>query len=69
VANVRLLLPLREDVGAIARLLRVDSVPRVRGVALCEWLLTDGVNSPLFRNDTDALRRELGRIRFALDAG
>ena len=69
VANLRLLLPLQEDVRDIARLLRVDSVPRVRGVALCEWLLSDGVTSPLFRNDGEALRRELGRIRFALDAG
>jgi hypothetical protein len=44
-------------------------VPRVRGVALCERLLSDGVSSPLYRNDGEALRRELGRIRFALDAG
>jgi hypothetical protein len=68
IANVRLLLPLRDDVHEIERLLRADSVPRVRGVALCEWLLTDGVTSPLYRSDGDALRRELGRIRFALDA-
>lgn len=69
VANLHLLLPLQEDVRDIARLLRVDSVPRVRGVALCERLLSDGVTSPLYRNDGEALRRELGRIRFALDAG
>jgi hypothetical protein len=68
VGNMRLLLPHEDDVRDIARLLRVDIVPRVRGVALCESLLTDGVTSPLFRNDGDALRRELGRIRFALDA-
>jgi hypothetical protein len=68
VANLRLLLPLQEEVRDIARLLRLVSVPRVRGVALCEWLLTDGVTSPLFGNDGDALRRELGRIRFDLAA-
>jgi hypothetical protein len=69
VGNARLLLPLADNVRDIARLLRADAVPRVRGVALVEWLLSDGVTSPLFRNDGDALRRELGRIRFALDAG
>jgi hypothetical protein len=68
VANVRLLLPLEDDVRDIARLLRGDAVPRIRGVALCESLITDGVTSPLFRSDVDALRRELGRIRFSLDA-
>ncbi len=67
-SNVRLLLPLAEDVREIERLLRQDSLPRVRGVALCEWLLTDGVTSPLFGRDGDALRRELGRIRFNLNA-
>ena len=68
VGNMRLLLPHEHDVRDIARLLRADAVPRVRGVALCEWLLTDGVTSPLFRADGEAVRRELGRIRFALDA-
>jgi hypothetical protein len=68
VANVRLLLPLRGDVCEIQRLLCADALPRVRGVALCEWLLTDGATSPLYRSDGDAVRRELGRIRFALDA-
>ena len=67
-SNVRLLLPLADDVREIQRLLRRDSVPRVRGVALCEWLLTDGVTSPLFGRDGEALRRELGRIRFNLAA-
>lgn len=68
VGNMRLLLPHEDDVRDIARLLRAQSVPRVRGVALCEWLLTDGVASPLYRDDHEALRRELGRIRYALDA-
>lgn len=68
VGNMRLLLPHEHDVRDVARLLRADAVPRVRGVALCEWLLTDGVTSPLFRADGEAVRRELGRIRFALDA-
>jgi hypothetical protein len=68
VANVRLLLPLQDDVIVIQRLLCADEVPRVRGVALCERLLTDGTTSPLYRNDPDALRRELGRIRFNLEA-
>ena len=67
-ANVRLLLPLQDDVHEIECLLRAETLPRVRGVALCEQLLTDGVTSPLFRSDSDALRRELGRIRFALVA-
>jgi hypothetical protein len=66
VANVRLLLPLQGDVREIQRLLRGDAIARVRGVALCEWLLTDGPSSPLFASDGEALRRELGRIRFAL---
>jgi hypothetical protein len=68
VANVRLLLPFRDDVREIQRLLCADALPRVRGVALCGWLLTDGATSPLYRSDGDAVRRELGRIRFALDA-
>ena len=68
VANVRPLLPLEGDVREIARLLRADAVPRVLGVALCERLLTDGFTSPLYGGADDALRRELGRIRFALDA-
>jgi hypothetical protein len=66
VSNVRLLLPLQDDVRDIQRLLRADAVPRVRGVALCEQLLSDGVSSPLFGGDGEALRRELGRIRYAL---
>jgi hypothetical protein len=68
VGNMRLLLPYQDDVREIARLLRVRTLPRVRGVALCESLLTDGVSSPLYRDDGEALRRELGRIRYALDA-
>ncbi len=68
VANVRLLLPLEGDVRDIARLLRAASVPRARGVALCASLLTDGATSPLYGNDVEALRRELGRIRFSLEA-
>jgi hypothetical protein len=68
VANVRLLLPLAEDVREVVRLLRVEAVPRVRGVALCGCLLTDGAGSPLYGADGEALRRELGRIRFSLDA-
>ena len=68
IANVRLLLPLRDDVREIQRLLCQGDLPRVRGVALCEWLLTDGATSPLYQSDADAVRRELGRIRFALDA-
>ena len=68
VANVRLLLPLEDDVRGIAHLLRGATVPRVRGVALCESLLTDGAGSPLYGNDVEALRRELGRIRFSLAA-
>jgi hypothetical protein len=65
--KILLLLPLSDDVREIERLLRADGVSRVRGVALCEQLLTDGVTSPLYRGGEDALRRELGRIRFALD--
>jgi hypothetical protein len=68
VGNARLLMLYADTIREIARLLRADAVPRARGVALCEWLLTDGVTSPLFRNDSDALRRELGRIRFDLEA-
>ena len=68
VGNARLLLPLEGDVRAIAHLLRADEVRHVRGVALCEWLLTDGASSPLYGSDGEALRRELGRIRFCLDA-
>jgi hypothetical protein len=68
VANVRLLMAHERVVREIACLLRAEAVPRARGVALSEWLLSDGVTSPLYRSDDDALRRELGRIRFALDA-
>jgi hypothetical protein len=66
--NVRLFAAHQELVREIASLLRADAVPRARGVALCEWLLTDGVSSPLYRSDGDALARELGRIRFDLAA-
>jgi hypothetical protein len=69
VANVRLLLEHESIVREIASLLRSEAVACARGVALCEWLLSDGVASPLYCDDGDALRRELGRIRFALDAG
>jgi hypothetical protein len=68
VGNARLLLPVEDEVRAIARLLRAGTVSHVRGVALCEQLLTDGTRSPLYGSDADALRRELGRIRFSLDA-
>jgi hypothetical protein len=66
VSNVRLLLPLQDDVRDIQSLLRAETVPRVLGVALCEQLLSDGVTSPLYGRDGDALRRKLGRIRYAL---
>ena len=68
VGNARLLLPVEDEVRTIARLLRAGTVPHVRGVALCEQLLSDGTRSPLYGSDADALRRELGRIRFCLDA-
>ena len=64
---MRLFAAHQELVREIASLLRADAVPRARGVALCEWLLTDGVSSPLYRSDGDALARELGRIRFDLE--
>jgi hypothetical protein len=66
--KIRLLLPLSDEVREIERLLCADGVKRVRGVALCEQLLSDGVTSPLFSGDEVALRHELGRIRLALDA-
>jgi hypothetical protein len=67
IGNAPLLLAHADLVREIACLLRTDVVQRARGVALCEWLLTDGVTSPLFRSDGEALRRDLGRIRFDLD--
>jgi hypothetical protein len=68
IGNAPMLLPFEDDVRTIALLLRADTVSHVRGVALCACLLTDGTRSPLYGTDADALRRELGRIRFSLDA-
>jgi hypothetical protein len=50
------------DVGALLR----SGPTTARGVALARRLLTDGVHSPLYRDEPTALSHELRRIRFLL---
>jgi hypothetical protein len=78
--NVRLLASVGQGAGAarcgdagaerelqtVADLLRRSDLESARGVALCERLLHDGLRSTLYGTDMEALRRELGRIRFFL---
>ena len=61
-AGVRALRYAPDEVREIATLLRADPV-RVPGVARTTRLLSDGVDSPLYRGDVEDLRAELRRIR------
>jgi hypothetical protein len=53
-----------QDLECIATLLRSQTA-LARGVALVEWLLTEGL-SPLYGDDVAALREELRRVQFLL---
>jgi len=56
--------PVAGQLRVVAELLR-GACPGLRGVALARRLLTDG-DSPLYGRDVEALREELGRVRFSL---
>jgi hypothetical protein len=56
----------RVEIQNVVASLRGPSVAGARGVALCERLLQDAISSPLHGSDPEALRRELGRIRYLL---
>jgi hypothetical protein len=63
VYSVRVIRALAFELGEVARLVRTGGA--LRGLARTEQLITDGT-SPLYGNDEEALRQELGRIRFLL---
>jgi hypothetical protein len=65
--DVRHLPQVAGELCEVVALLRAESAPSVRGVALCERLLSDGPGSPLYGGQPEALRRELGRIRYELE--
>jgi hypothetical protein len=62
--SVRVVRPLVAELREIGALLRSDAAA-VPGVALAERVLTDP-GSPLWGTETDALARELARVRFLL---
>jgi hypothetical protein len=66
--TVRHLLQCRETAQAVTRHVR-DSGTAVRGVALLDRLVCGGYSSALYAGCPDRLARELGRIRFLLEAG
>lgn len=66
--TVRHLLQCAEIARAVTRLVR-DSGTAVRGVALLDRLICGGYGSALYAGCPDRLARELGRIRFLLEAG
>jgi hypothetical protein len=60
----RVVAEVADDLGRVAALLRSQPAG-ARGVALAEWLLTQG-RSPLHGKDAAALREELRRVQFLL---
>ena len=54
-------------IAAIAAGLRADHVP-VRAIVMLDRLMRGGYGSALYGGGADWLRRELGRIRFEIDA-
>jgi hypothetical protein len=62
--NVFVVRPVAPQLREIADLLRADAPP-LRGVALVERLITDGL-SPLYGANVDALDQELRRARYLL---
>lgn len=64
--NVAVIAAARKDLADISARLR-EGAPGVRGVALVERLLSEG-GSPLYGGSVSALRQELRRIRFMLNA-
>jgi hypothetical protein len=54
------------EVVQVARLLRSPEASHVRGVALTERLLSEGLVLPVGGSQRELLRRELGRIQFEL---
>jgi hypothetical protein len=65
--TVRDLLQCATTAREVTRLVQ-DGRTSVRGVALLDRLLCGGFASPLYAGSPDRLTRELGRIRFLLDA-
>jgi hypothetical protein len=62
--DVRVLAVAAPRLREIAGLLKSDG-PAVRGVALVDWLVSDG-RSPLYGRSVAALREELGRAHYLL---
>lgn len=62
--DVRVLEAVAPQLHEIAGLLKADA-PAIRGVALVDWLISDG-QSPLYGRWVDPLREELGRARYLL---
>jgi hypothetical protein len=65
--TVRDLLQCRDPAREVTRLVR-ERRTAVRGVALLDRLLCGGYTSALYAGSPDGLARELGRIRFLLEA-
>jgi hypothetical protein len=63
--SVRVIRSAGPDLEEVARLLRTTTDPRA--LARAELLITDG-RSPLYRDDAEVLRQELGCIRFFLES-
>ena len=55
----------RDELRAVVELLRAGAPSEARGVAACQRLLS-AYPSPFYERDVNALRCELGRIRFLL---
>ncbi len=62
--DVRVLAAVAPQLREIAGLLKADA-PAIRGVALVDWLISDG-QSPLYGRSVEPLREELGRARYLL---
>jgi hypothetical protein len=62
--DVRVLATVAPQLREIAGLLNADA-PAIRGVALVDWLISDG-QSPLYGRSVEPLREELGRARYLL---
>ena len=54
------------ELRSLAHALREAGSADPETLELCRGLLTDGFGSPLYAGDSDALRREAGRLRFRL---
>lgn len=67
-ADVPSVLATRNDIRAIAALLRRSDSPRAQATAQVHRLITDGPTSPLYAQQPVLLEQELGRILYLLEA-